>query len=140
MKSTFNTQNVFSLSGRILLAAIFFISGLSKIADPASTISYLKAVAMPLPEVAYAITVALEVIGGLFLILGYRVRPAAIALAAFSVLAGVLFHGQLGDQNQFAHLLKNISIAGGLLHLAAFGPGEISIGRKQVTTTPHQLT
>jgi putative oxidoreductase len=133
-QSSTHFQGVVSLVGRILLATIFFVSGLSKIADPASTIGYLTAVGMPLPEVAYAITVVLEVVGGLFLFLGYRVQPAAIALAVFSVVAAVLFHGQIGDQNQFAHLLKNISIAGGLLHVAAFGAGSLSLDRRRLVT------
>jgi hypothetical protein len=68
---------------------------------------------------------------------GYRVRFPALALALFSVAAGFLFHGQFGDQNQFAHLLKNISMAGGLLHIAAFGPGALSVGRKPVYVAPN---
>lgn len=133
--SSNNLQGAVSLIGRILLAAIFVISGISKIADPASTIGYLNAVGMPLPEVAYAITVVLEFVGGLFLFFGYRVQPAAIALAVFSIVAAVLFHGHIADQNQFAHLLKNISIAGGLLHVAAFGAGAISFDRRRASAS-----
>nr|WP_052171154.1 DoxX family protein [Massilia sp. JS1662] len=79
----------------------------------------------------------LEVVGGLFPMFGYRVRFPALALALFSVAAGFLFHGQFGDQNQFAHLLKNISMAAGLLHIAAFGPGALSLGRKSVDVVPN---
>lgn len=129
--SVVSFEGVVSLIGRVLLAAIFVISGLSKIADPASTINYLKAVGMPLPAIAYGLTVLLEVVGGVLLIAGYRVRPIAIALAAFSVVAAVLFHGQLGDQNQFAHLLKNVSMAGGLLFVAALGAGSISVDQRR---------
>lgn len=140
MKSSTNTyQNAVSLAGRILLAAIFFISGISKIFDPASTIGYLTIVGVPLPEVAYIATVVLEVVGGIFLFIGYRVQPAAIALAIFSVAAAILFHSQLGDQNQFAHLLKNISIAGGLLHVAAFGAGSLSVDRRRLSVASRQL-
>ena len=137
MNSTNTFQNTTSLVGRVLLATIFVVSGISKIADPTSTIKLLAGVGMPLPEVAYGITVLLEVVGGLFLMFGYRVRFPALALALFSVAAGLLFHGQFGDQNQFAHLLKNISMAGGLLHIAAFGPGALSVGRKPVNVAPN---
>jgi putative oxidoreductase len=136
MNSTNTFQDTASLVGRVLLATIFVVSGISKIADPTSTIKLLAGVGMPLPEVAYGITVLLEVVGGLFLMFGYRVRVPALALALFSVIAGFMFHGQVGDQNQFAHLLKNISMAGGLLHIAAFGPGALSFGGKTVKVAP----
>jgi putative oxidoreductase len=136
MNSTNTFQDTTSLVGRVLLATIFVVSGLSKIADPNSTIKLLAGVGMPLPEIAYRITVLLEVVGGLSLVFGYRVRFPALALAVFSVVAAFMFHGQFADQNQFAHLLKNLSMAGGLLHLAAFGPGAFSLGRKSVGATP----
>lgn len=131
--SSANFQGAVSLVGRVLLAAIFVVSGFGKIADPASTIAYLKAVNMPLPQVAFALTVMLEAVGGLMLFAGYRVRPVAAALAVFSVVAAALFHNQLGDQNQFAHLLKNVSMAGGLLLVTAFGAGSWSLDNRRTT-------
>jgi putative oxidoreductase len=130
-----NYRGPLALTGRILLASIFIVSGISKIADPAATIAYLKMVHMPLPEVAYAIATALEVIGGLFLVLGYRVLPAALSLAVFSVIAAVLFHGNIADQNQFAHFLKNISLAGGLLLIGALGAGSLSLDHRRSSST-----
>lgn len=126
-------QGAEALVGRILLAAIFVISGISKIADPATTIGYLKAVGMPLPVVAFWLTVLLEAGGGLLLFIGYGVRPVAAALAVFSIVAAVLFHGQLGDQNQFAHFLKNVSMSGGLLLMVAFGAGSWSVERRRLS-------
>lgn len=130
-----NFQGAVALAGRVLLAAIFFISGLSKIADRAATINYLQAVGMPMPILAYGLTVLLEVVGGLFLFLGYRVRPAAVALAVFSVVAAALFHNQLSDQNQFAHFLKNVSMSGGLLLMAALGAGSLSLDSRRETAS-----
>jgi putative oxidoreductase len=54
-------------------------------------------------------------------------RLAALALAVFSLVAALFFHAELGDQNQMIHFLKNIAIAGGLLQVAAFGGGPVSI-------------
>jgi putative oxidoreductase len=124
-------QGAVALVGRLLLTAIFVVSGLGKVADPATTIGYLKAVGMPLPVVAFWLTVLLEAAGGLMLFVGYRVRPIAAALAIFSVVAAVLFHGQFGDQNQFAHFLKNISMSGGLLLMVAFGAGSLSLDNRR---------
>jgi putative oxidoreductase len=124
-------QGAVALIGRLLLTAIFVVSGLGKIADPATTIGYLKGVGMPLPVLAFWLTVVLEAVGGLMLFAGYRVRPIAAALAIFSVVAAVLFHGQIGDQNQFAHFLKNVSMSGGLLLMVAFGAGSISLDNRR---------
>jgi len=71
----------------------------------------------------------LELVGGLALVVGFRTRLVAIALAAFSVVAAVLFHSALGDQNQFIHFFKNVAMAGGLLQVAAFGPGRFALSR-----------
>jgi putative oxidoreductase len=117
--------------GRWLLAAIFLISGIGKLLEPAGTIGYISAVGLPLPGFVLAATIVLEIGGALMLIAGYRTRFAAVALAVFTLAAAVLFHGNLGDQNQFIHLLKNVAIAGGLLQVAAFGAGRLSVdGRR----------
>jgi putative oxidoreductase len=71
--------------------------------------------------------IALELGGGLALVLGYRTRIVALLLAAFSVVTALVFHHAIGDQNQMFHLLKNIAVAGGLLQVAAFGTGAYSL-------------
>jgi len=112
--------------GRWLLAAIFLISGIGKLMNPAGTIGYISAVGLPLPELGYVLAVIVEVGGGLLLVLGYQARIAALALAVLTIAAGIFFHGNFGDQNQFIHFLKNLAIAGGLLQVVAFGAGRLS--------------
>jgi len=71
------------------------------------------------------------VTGGITLLLGYRTRIAAGVLFVFTLATAVFFHNHLGDQNQFIHFFKNIAIAGGLLHVIAFGGGRVSLdGRR----------
>jgi putative oxidoreductase len=118
---------VLPLVGRSLIAAIFLLSGIAKLGDPAGTIGYIAAAGLPLPEVAFAAAVLAEIVGGALLVLGYRTRLVAAALAAFSVAAAFSFHFQLADQNQFIHFFKNLAMAGGLLHVAAFGAGRLSL-------------
>lgn len=128
-----NTANRYlPAAGRILIAAIFLISGLGKVAAPEATIGYISAVGLPLPEVAYAIAVVVEIAGGLLLIAGYQTRAVALALAGFSVAAAIGFHADFGDQNQTIHFLKNLAIAGGLLQVAAFGAGHVGIDTRKV--------
>ena len=117
--------------GRLLLAAIFLISGVGKLLDPAGTIGYIGAVGLPLPELGYLLAVVVEIGGGLLLIAGYRTRLVAVSLAVFTVAAAIFFHNQFADQNQLIHFLKNLAIAGGLLQVAAFGAGRFSLDSRR---------
>lgn len=129
--SGFTSSAYAAVAGRILLAAIFVLSGFSKIADPTGTLGYIGAVGLPLPQVALGVAILVEVVGGLALIIGYRTRLVALALAAFSIATAVFFHSMLGDQNQFIHFFKNIAIAGGLLQVAALGSGPIGLDSRR---------
>ena len=94
-------------------------------------------VGLPLPPLAYAISVALEVGGGFLLIAGYQARIVSIGLALFSIATAVSFHGNFADQNQMFHFLKNVMLAGGLLQIAAFGAGALSLdGRRAAKVAP----
>jgi putative oxidoreductase len=117
----------FPLAGRILMAAIFLMSGIGKIADPAGTLGYIQAMGLPFPTLGLAGAIGVEVVGGALLVLGLYTRWTALALAGFSVVTAVLFHGNVADQNQMIHLMKNFAMAGGLLHIAAFGAGQLAL-------------
>jgi len=116
-----------ALVGRVLLAVLFLMSGIGKVAAPAATIGYIQAMGLPAPTGAYLAALAVEVIGSLLLIVGFRARSAAIGLAVFTLLAAVFFHANFADQNQMIHFMKNIAILGGLLQVAAFGAGRFSL-------------
>src|SRR5262249_50761596 len=96
------------------------------IAAPAMTQAYIASAGLPAPMLAYAATIAVEVGGGVLLLIGYQARIVALALAAFTLVAAVAFHANFGDQNQMIHFLKNVAIAGGG---AAAGRG---VGRRRV--------
>jgi putative oxidoreductase len=113
--------------GRVLIGLPFAMSGLSKLAAYGKTTAMIAAAGLPFPPLAFAVAVAIELGGGLLLVLGYHVRPIALALAIFSVAAAVSFHNNFADQNQMIHFLKNVMMAGGLLQIVAFGAGAISI-------------
>ncbi len=116
-----------ALAGRILIALPFLLSGVGKIAAPAMTQGYIAAVGLPLPAVAYGIAIAVEVGGGLSLLLGYKTRAIAAAMAVFTLATALGFHTSFADQNQMIHFLKNLMIMGGLLQVAAFGAGRFSL-------------
>jgi putative oxidoreductase len=113
------------LLGRAGLSAIFILSGLAKLGAYAGTQQYMDAAGVP--GVVLPLVILLEVGGGLAVLAGAFTRPVSIALALFSIAAGVLFHADFGDQNQFIHFSKNLAMAGGFLMLAAHGAGAWSI-------------
>ena len=113
--------------GRVLLSAIFLMSVLGKIQAPAGTIGYIASAGLPFPEAAYALAVLIELVGGLGLLVGYRTRIAAGALAIYTLVAAIGFHSNLADLNQFIHFFKNVAMTGGLLQVVAFGAGAFSI-------------
>ncbi len=117
--------------GRLLLASIFLLSGFSKLTNPAGTIGYIASAGLPLPEVAYAGAVFVEVVLASALVVGYRTRLVAAAIAGFTLVTAFAFHFNLGDQNQFIHFFKNIAITGGLLQVIALGGGKFSIDSRR---------
>lgn len=120
-----------ALAGRVLLAAIFILSGAGKLADPAGTIAYIGSAGLPVAPLAFAGAVAIELGGGIALIAGYRTRLVAAVLALFSIVTALAFHSALADQNQFIHFFKNIAMAGGLLQVVAFGGGRLSLDNRR---------
>jgi putative oxidoreductase len=119
--------------GQLLTAAIFIVSGFSKIAAPAMTQGYIASAGLPVPMVAYLIAIVIEVSGGLFLVIGFHTRATAAVLAAFVVATALSFHHDFVDQNQLIHFLKNIAIAGGLLQVLAFGAGSFSFDNRRTS-------
>jgi putative oxidoreductase len=113
------------LLARLLLAHIFVLAGINKITGFAGTQGYMES--MGVPGVLLPLVILLEVGGGLALILGFLTRWAALALAAFSVAAALLFHSNFNEQVQMILFMKNFAMAGGLLMLYVHGAGSISI-------------
>ncbi len=113
------------LAGRILLATIFVVAGAGKIADPAGTMGYMTA--MGVPAILLWPTIALELLGGIAIIVGFKTRPVAYLLAAFCIVAALIFHRNFADQIQMVMFLKNLAIAGGFLILASSGTTAFSL-------------
>jgi putative oxidoreductase len=119
--------SVASLLGRVLLSAIYLLSGLSKLTAPAATIGYIASAGLPFAPLGLAVAVAVEVLGGAALIVGYRTRIVAAVMAVFTVATALAFHNNLADQGQFIHFFKNIAMTGGLLQVVAFGAGRFGL-------------
>jgi putative oxidoreductase len=130
-----NVTHSAALAGRILLALIFVISGFGKIAGFEGVAGYIGSKGLPMPQVLAALTVALELGGGILLILGYKARWVALLFFLWLIPTTFIFHKFWGldpktAQEMQIHFLKNVSIMGGMLLMVAFGPGGWSLDRK----------
>ena len=129
-------QNPLSLTSRILLALLFIPAGISKLTGFGGTVGYISSVGLPLPELAAAAALTLEIVGGLAILFGLGTRFAALALGFFTLVASFLFHNfwSVPESQQFMQQLlfyKNIAVVGGLLSLAAWGAGAWSVDAKR---------
>jgi putative oxidoreductase len=123
---------------RVLLALMFIMSGLQKLGDIPGTIGYIQYGGLP-GFLVYP-TILLEIGGGIALAVGYQARLAALLLAGFSLLTGVLFHlipsgsaeGAMA-QMQMIMFMKNVSIAGGMLMVVSMGAGAYSLDNRAAT-------
>ena len=121
------TNDYAAAFGRLMIATLFLLGGLGKIAAPAATQAYIASTGLPLPIAGYLIAVVVEVAGGLLLAAGYRTTFVATGMAVFTLATAAFFHNNFVDQNQLIHFFKNIAIAGGLFQVASFGAGSISM-------------
>jgi putative oxidoreductase len=129
-----NTQNAAALAGRILLAFMFILSGFGKITGYDATAGYMASKGMPMIGVLLPLTILTELGGGIALVAGFKARWVALLLAGFSILAALIFHDfwaadAAHKMDQQINFLKNISIAGGMLMVFAFGPGRFSVDK-----------
>jgi len=115
------------LLGRILLGLIFVMSGITKITGFEGTQQYMASQGMPATAFFLVGAIAVEILGGLSVILGLWARAGAVALVLFLIPATLIFHTDFSQQTQMIMFLKNLSIMGGLLLLVAQGPGTYRI-------------
>lgn len=130
------TKSFAPLIGRILMAWLFIPAGWGKIGGFAGTVGYAASMGLPLPSVSVAIGLAIELLGGIAILIGWQTRIAAALLALFTLLASVFFHAWWNlpaDQQMVQQLMfnKNLAITGGLLFLVAWGAGALSLDAKR---------
>jgi len=123
--------NLQLLIGRVLLSIIFIMAGASKLGGVAGTAGYMASMGIPLPNLTVWAVIALELLGGVAILVGFFTRYTAWALAAFCVASGFLAHFQPDDQMQMTSFMKNIAMAGGFMALAAAGAGAFSIDARR---------
>jgi putative oxidoreductase len=147
VRAAAGVNDAFVLLGRILIAIIFVSSGAEKFMDLGATAASIASKNLPIPEVVatylpagwtmpYVLAVAsaaVELGGGVLIILGWQTRLFALLLAIFTAIAGYFFHDfwhypqGVEYTNNMIHFMKNVAIIGGFLMLAGAGAGRYSI-------------
>jgi len=121
------TSNSALLLGRVLMSAIFILAGFAKLTGAAATQAMFVKMGLPVPELAWAVTVAIELIGGLALLLGVATRPVGVLLGIWCIVTALVAHSNLGDPQMRIHFMKNLAMAGGFAYVAVLGAGAFSI-------------
>jgi putative oxidoreductase len=129
-----NQSDALALVGRILLGLIFVLSGFQKLMGFSGVVANITGKGLPLPEVLAVLTVAIELGAGLLLVVGWKARWAALLIFLYIIPVSLTFHnfwtmeGAQAAMNKI-QFLKNVSIMGGMLLVAAFGPGRYSLDK-----------
>jgi len=124
------------LAGRVLLALIFVISGYGKLVGFDGTVGYIASKGLPLPQLAAAAAIAIELVGGVLLVIGWQTRWAATAIFLFMIPTTLIFHAfwaapAANLQMETIQFMKNLCIMGGMLYVMAFGAGPLSVDNRK---------
>ncbi|KVV47387.1 AraC family transcriptional regulator [Burkholderia territorii] len=131
---TGTSQDFLLLIARVLIIALFLKIGIPKLMDFRGSIAYMTRIGAPMPMLASAILIAMDVVVAIAILIGFHTRPLVLLLALYTLGAAIIGHPfwlRDGPQqmNDMIHFYKNLSIMGGLLALGAAGPGRFSIDR-----------
>lgn len=136
MKKLYELNKLFApLAGRILISYIFIVAGFGKIMKFSSTVAYMASKGIPMTEVLLALTILVELGGGLLILLGWKARWSALVIFLFLIPVTLVFHNFWTIQDAMARthemhaFMKNTAIMGAMLYILAYGSGPFSIGK-----------
>jgi putative oxidoreductase len=120
--NTAKLNNASTLVSRSMIAIIFIVAGAGKITGYAGTQGYMESLGVP--GLLLPLVIAVEILGGLAVLLGYQTKIAAFLLAGFTLLSAIIFHSDFSQQMEMILFMKNIAITGAFLLLFVHGPGQ----------------
>lgn len=130
------------LIARLALSVLFLWAGVMKLLGYSAFVGYLQTKGVPFVPVAAAVATAIEVLGGIMLVVGFLVRPLALLMAAYTIATAILGHDfwNVADaalqHDMVIHFWKNVAIAGGFLLLSVTGAGGASIDAARAPRRP----
>ena len=123
-------ESIAILLARILICMIFIEAGIKKIPGWEQTSQFMASKGMPLVPLFLIGAIAVEILGGLSVLIGFKSRVGSLVLFLYLIPTTLIFHNFISDPSQSTQFLKNMAIMGGLLLLAASGPGIFSLDAK----------
>jgi len=121
------TTNATLLVGRLLMSAIFILAGLTKLTGAAAAQAMMTKLGLPVPMLAWVVTVVIELGGGLMLLAGVMTRPVAVVLGLWCIATALVAHFNFADPQMRGHFMKNMAMCGGFAYVAIVGAGAYSI-------------
>ncbi|HEX4193697.1 MAG TPA: DoxX family protein [Stellaceae bacterium] len=132
------------LLARILLTLIYVIAGISKLTDPSRTVAMMASHGIPLSHVLVFGAIAIELIGGLMLMAGWHGRLVALVLCVYTLALAVIFHAfwaasGAAAETQHALFFGHLSMMGGMLYVAVYGSGPLSVDETVQSGAHHRF-
>ena len=112
---------------RVLMCGLFIWDGVLQLRDPAGTAAYFARLNIPMPSIAVWVSIAIHLLGGLGILIGFKTRCAAALLLLLCLGTAFGIHLPAGDTENMIHFYKNLVMAGGFLYVIAFGAGAVSV-------------
>ena len=114
---------------RLLLCSLFIWDGVLQLRDPAGTMNYFTSLHVPSPQIAVWVSIAVHLLGGVGILVGFMTRWAAALLILLCLGTAFGVHLPAGDMDNMMNFYKNLVMAGGFLYVIAFGPGALALDR-----------
>jgi len=115
---------------RFLMSSLFIWDGILQLRNPGSTAQYFASVHVPAPDIAIWFSIAIHILGGLGILVGYKTRWAAALLALLCLGTAFGVHLPAGDTANMINFYKNLVMAGGFLYVVSFGAGGKSVDKE----------
>jgi|GraSoiStandDraft_5_1057265.scaffolds.fasta_scaffold85365_2 putative oxidoreductase len=122
-------QDYLPALARLLMCSLFIWDGVLQLRDPAATVNYFASLSVPSPQIAVWVSIAVHLLGGIGLFVGFMTRWAAALLILLCLGTALGVHLPAGDMENMTHFYKNLVMTGGLLYVIAFGPGAFAFDK-----------
>jgi putative oxidoreductase len=122
-------QDYLPTLARLLMCSLFIWDGVVQLRDPAGTLNYFTSLNIPSPAIAVWVSIAIHLLGGIGILIGFMTRWAAALLILLCLGTAFGVHLPAGDVENMTHFYKNLVMAGGLLYVIAFGAGAFALDR-----------
>jgi putative oxidoreductase len=111
---------------RLLMSSLFIWDGVLQLRDPAGTVQYFTSLHVPVPAIAVWVSIAIHLLGGLAILVGFKTRWAAAVLILLCLGTAFGIHLPAGDMDNMVNFYKNLVMAGGFLYVIVYGAGAIA--------------